>query len=296
MAEPAAATPNPDEQPEGDPEVVPVTVALGRVAREVTVLRKEQQVKHGERFMFRGIDDVMNALGPAFRRHGVLCITTLLEKSHEYVETSKGARMCTTRVTARFTFYGPGGDAIDGTAPGESFDSGDKSTAKAMSVALRTFLLQAFTLPTDEPDPDQTIEQLGSVAERQQLPPSRPADRTQPPEQDPWKTDLDPDEQKTLSGLMREENAQALRLAWKDAEAAERRYPHLAVRPGADITRDEADLLRVREPMPLKAFVGLLGKHLTEEGCSVREHLRLNKLPMGQMGQSVPDGDGDVTA
>lgn len=124
----------------------------------------------------------------------------------------------------------------------------------------------------------------------------QPSDQMQAQEQDPWKTDLNEDEQKTLSGLMREENAQVLRRAWKDAETAERRFPHLAVRPDVDIARDAADLLGVREPMPLKAFVGLLGKHLTEEGFSVREHLRLNKLPADQTGQSVPDGDGDATA
>jgi hypothetical protein len=30
----------------------------------------------------------------------------------------------------------------------------DKATAKAMSVAYRTFLLQVLALPTDDPDPD----------------------------------------------------------------------------------------------------------------------------------------------
>ena len=34
-------------------------------------------------------------------------------------------------------------------------DSGDKATAKAMSVAFRTALLQVFFLPTDEKDPDE---------------------------------------------------------------------------------------------------------------------------------------------
>jgi hypothetical protein len=33
-------------------------------------------------------------------------------------------------------------------------DSGDKSLSKAMSVAWRTFLLQTFHLPTNDPDPD----------------------------------------------------------------------------------------------------------------------------------------------
>ena len=36
----------------------------------------------------------------------------------------------------------------------ESWDTGDKAMPKAMSVAMRTALIQALALPTDEPDPD----------------------------------------------------------------------------------------------------------------------------------------------
>jgi hypothetical protein len=36
-------------------------------------------------------------------------------------------------------------------------DWGDKGTPKAMSVAFRTFLLQALTIPTDEAEPDAQV-------------------------------------------------------------------------------------------------------------------------------------------
>jgi len=52
------------------------------------------------------------------------------------------------------TWYGPEGDQLSSVAAGEAFDSGDKATAKAHSVAFRTALLQTLCLPTDEPDPD----------------------------------------------------------------------------------------------------------------------------------------------
>jgi hypothetical protein len=56
------------------------------------------------------------------------------------------------------------GGTITATVASEAFDSGDKATAKAMSVALRTFLLQAFMLPTDDKDPDaDTYETKRSV-------------------------------------------------------------------------------------------------------------------------------------
>jgi hypothetical protein len=61
------------------------------------------------------------------------------------------------RVIVKYTFVGPEGDTLTGSAPGEAMDSGDKATAKAMSVAFRTFLLQALSLPTNEPDPDAVV-------------------------------------------------------------------------------------------------------------------------------------------
>jgi hypothetical protein len=77
-------------------------------------------------------------------------------------------------VQVTFFFYGPMGDHIECTTPGEGFDFGDKATSKAMSVACRTALLQTLCLPTDEPDPDSEVyEQQGSgnavVAARQAL-------------------------------------------------------------------------------------------------------------------------------
>jgi hypothetical protein len=69
--------------------------------------------------------------------------------------------MC-CRVTVRYRFVGPGGDALETVVAAEAMDAGDKATSKAMSVAFRTALLQALALPTDDKDPDQdTYEVVG---------------------------------------------------------------------------------------------------------------------------------------
>jgi len=57
----------------------------------------------------------------------------------------------------------------------ESMDSGDKATAKAMSVAFRTALLQTLCLPTDESDPDadsyvRSAAPQRSATEKQEAP------------------------------------------------------------------------------------------------------------------------------
>lgn len=127
--------------------------ALLAVMGDVQAVGKaERNTEQG--YNFRGIDAVVNAVGPAFRTHGVLAMPYKSTANYRDVLTSRGkpSRECTVTVTYRF--YGPAGDFIDAEVPGESMDFGDKGTAKAMSVAYRILLLQALCIPTDDVDPD----------------------------------------------------------------------------------------------------------------------------------------------
>jgi hypothetical protein len=117
-------------------------------------------------FSFRGIDTVVNAVGPALREHGVLVIPRPVSiQFHDY-ETKRGTAMRNCVVEMAYTIKGPAGDTIDGGgAYGEASDAGDKSVSKAQSVAYRVFLLEALAIPTDEPDPDlETHERVASPA------------------------------------------------------------------------------------------------------------------------------------
>lgn len=136
----------------------PVTVvqALAAVMNDVQAVKKEGY-NEGQRYHFRGIDAVVNAVGPALRTHGV--VVTPRVESIEYATLEVGAGekrrgIAHVRVVVAYTFHGPEGDTLVCSAPGEAMDSGDKATPKAMSVAYRTALLQALCLPTDDPDPD----------------------------------------------------------------------------------------------------------------------------------------------
>lgn len=134
---------------------VPVHVAWSRVMGEVTSLGKEQRHDSpGAKFNFRGIDDVMNLVGPVLRKHGVSVIPFIRSIESRDFTNKSGNRQHEVMVMVSYTVIGPDGDTFEGSAPGESADSSDKATSKAMSVAYRTFLLQSLCLPTDEPDPD----------------------------------------------------------------------------------------------------------------------------------------------
>lgn len=143
-----------------------VQQAWAAVMADVQGLGKNQRVDSGPaRFNFRGVDDVMNAVGPVLRTHGVSVVPTSVTATPEDVVTSKGSKMRNVTVFVTYAIHGPAGDTMPGAAAGEAADSGDKATPKAMSVAFRTFLLQSLCLPTDEPDPDRHQYERGAVQE-----------------------------------------------------------------------------------------------------------------------------------
>lgn len=124
-------------------------------------------------FNFRGIDAVVNALAPWMRAQGVIVLPTVL--NYQYDQIAVGANKSLVghvRLEVRYTFT-DGKDTISAVVPGEAMDSGDKATAKAMSVAFRTALLQVFFLPTDEKDPDED-SYARSTATRTQHPTAPP--------------------------------------------------------------------------------------------------------------------------
>lgn len=127
--------------------------ALGAVMEDVSAVgKKDRNTQQG--YDFRGIDAVINAVGPAFRKHGIIPAPLKSEAKYRDVLTINGkpSRECTVTVTYRF--HGPAGDYIDCEVPGESMDFGDKGAPKAMSVAYRIALLQVLCIPTHEPEPD----------------------------------------------------------------------------------------------------------------------------------------------
>ena len=139
---------------------------VARVMGDVQAVGKDGEVTSGPaRYKFRGIDAVVKAVGPALRAHGVICSPLVEGYEYHTVEVgSQRSRMASVRVTVRYRWYGPNGDSFDSVSVGEAFDSGDKATAKAMSVAFRTMLLQTLAIPTDEPDPDsETFERAATV-------------------------------------------------------------------------------------------------------------------------------------
>lgn len=157
----AQATPDDGlHRPLADDSDATIHQRLIAVMADVRALGKNQRITEGPaRFAYRGIDDVMNAVGPAFRRHGVYVTSEIHHSEHVEVRTSNNKPSGATRLLVQYTFYcaydGDGGDRVSTTVAAEAWDGGDRGTQKAMSVALRTALLQMLVLPTGDPDPER---------------------------------------------------------------------------------------------------------------------------------------------
>jgi hypothetical protein len=119
--------------------------------------------KHGN-YAFRGIDDVINAVGPIFRQLRIVPIPKLQKVTYRDVLTSTGKPSKETTLEIVYRFRGPAGDYEDVVVPGESMDSADKGSAQAMSVAYRIALLQLLCIPTGDPDPDSFQPERGAPA------------------------------------------------------------------------------------------------------------------------------------
>ena len=146
---------------------IPVHIAWVRVMNEIREIRKSQTANIGGQVHFRGVDRTMNAFGAAQRKHGVIVLPVNVEAAYRDTKTSKGTAMRECTVTVTYEIIGPRGDKMAAQSQGESLDTGDKGTAKAMSVALRTLLLQAGMVPTEAPvDPDQQVYERGEAAGR----------------------------------------------------------------------------------------------------------------------------------
>lgn len=156
--------------PTGEQKPRNVIEAMVAVMRKVSHVSKNEQNRQ-QGFNFRGIDATVNALGPAMREVGLIVMPEIVNYSHGEVEVGQNRTKqahVEVKVRYRFLFSNAEGNLSSESVlvPGESMDSGDKATAKAMSVAMRIALLQSFALPTTDPDPDAYAYQRSNAPTR----------------------------------------------------------------------------------------------------------------------------------
>ncbi|MGW9385372.1 ERF family protein [Streptomyces globisporus] len=136
------------------------------VMKDVMPIGKNQENKQ-QNYSFRGVDDAMSAMAGPMRAHGCFIVPEVIEH-HQRPRGDKGTH---TNIKMLYRIFGPAGDCIAVTIPGEAMDQADKSTNKAMSAALKYMLFQVFMIPVDArsvDDSDRDQPPAEHRAERQQ--------------------------------------------------------------------------------------------------------------------------------
>ncbi len=127
-------------------------------------------------FMYRSHDDVLNALNPLLAKHGVYVIPEVIEREVAHRTTSRNSTMYEVNLLVRYSFIAEDGSWIAASAWGEGTDMGDKSTNKAMTMAFKNVLAQAFAVSTKEGqtyDTDTgTAEETSAGSQQQQREPT----------------------------------------------------------------------------------------------------------------------------
>lgn len=128
--------------------------SITKIMEEVPSISKNKKNKT-QNFMYRGIDDVMNALQPLLAKYKVFIVPEILEQTREERTTKNGNGLIYSICKIKYKFYAEDGSSIEAVTIGEGMDSGDKATNKAMAIAMKYALFQVFCIPTEEmKDPD----------------------------------------------------------------------------------------------------------------------------------------------
>lgn len=133
------------------------------VMKEIKAIGKTSRNEQ-QKFMFRGIDDMYNAIHPLFQQNGIFIIPKITNHIivEREIEKDNGRKSKFYHVTidADFTFFAEDGSSVTSQMKGEAIDYGDKGTNKAMSIALKYSLMQMFLIPTQDLknlDPDKVV-------------------------------------------------------------------------------------------------------------------------------------------
>jgi hypothetical protein len=134
--------------------------ALSAIMLEITHIGKTK-TNTQQGFKYRGIDDIMNELHSLFAKNSVIILPIVKDIKQDERQTKSGGVLIYTKLTVQYDFLASDGSFVSTIAIGEAMDSGDKSTNKAMSVALKYVLLQMFLIPTEDmTDPDANTHEV----------------------------------------------------------------------------------------------------------------------------------------
>lgn len=146
--------------------IISVMEDVGAIGKD----KKNQQ----QNFMYRGVDDVMNALNPAFIKYKIFMTPQVVDHHREDRLSAQNKPLIYSVCTMKYTVYADDGSFVEAVTMGEAMDSGDKSMNKAMATAFKYACFQLFCIPTEEmTDPDSECHELANKQLQGKVEPQR---------------------------------------------------------------------------------------------------------------------------
>lgn len=99
-----------------------------------------------DKYKFRSIEDIYNALQPALSKNGIFIVPRVLDSKENTVQTKAGADQVRVKVKVEYQVCASDGSSIVSVFEGEGIDRSDKATNKAMQAAFKFMCSQLFCL------------------------------------------------------------------------------------------------------------------------------------------------------
>lgn len=136
---------------------------IPKVMAEVGAIGKSGYNQH-DKYRFRSIDDVYNALQPALHKNGVFFVPNVLESKEEHIQSNSGKDMLRIKLKVRYDVYADDGSNFQTVVEGEAIDRGDKATNKALTAAFKYMLIQVFCIAVEgQEDADNESHEINNT-------------------------------------------------------------------------------------------------------------------------------------
>jgi hypothetical protein len=125
-----------------------------------------------DRYLFRSIDDVYNALAPALVHNHLVIVPKVLSRTSEERESANGGSMRYVVLNIEFSLTSvEDGSTVSAIIDGEAMDRSDKATNKALSAGYKYMAFSVFCIPTEEQGEDADGDSPEFPSEKERRPP-----------------------------------------------------------------------------------------------------------------------------
>jgi hypothetical protein len=137
---------------------VKIYAAIAAVIADVGTVGKNTRNKE-QGYVYRSADAICEELHQALGKHKVFCTCQIHSRDVTEKTARSGSILTCVSLKCTYIFWGEDGSSVSTDSWGESMDSGDKATNKAMTAAYKYALIQTFCLmgagdaDADSPEP-----------------------------------------------------------------------------------------------------------------------------------------------